>query len=109
MTPLRPGVCEDVANVNDFDGPSELVDVSTYRIMGLLDLFLIFNSFASVGLLHRYPLHLPYTVALTLQDLFRVLSRLPSRLVPFTYSGPFWGVYGLPRLSINRSVRSRVG
>lgn len=52
MTPLRPGVCEDVANVNDFDGPSELNDVSTYRVMNLSVLLLILNSFASVDLIH---------------------------------------------------------
>ena len=81
MTPLRPGLCKDVANVTDFDGPSKLADVSTYSLMALSVLLLVLNSFASVNLIHRYPSHLPCTVALTLQTVFRVLSIFYSRLI----------------------------
>lgn len=35
MTPLRPGVCGDVANIHDFDGPSKPSDVTTQRVTGL--------------------------------------------------------------------------
>lgn len=34
VTPLRPGVCVDVANIHDFDGPSKPSD-TTQRAMGL--------------------------------------------------------------------------
>lgn len=91
-------------------GLSELGDFSTSWAMNLSVLLLILNSFALVdfGKLISVTSFLHCGLNATgfgcaFQVLFvPVWYCLPDR-------GPLWGVYGPPRLSINRNVRSCVG